>query len=265
MRRPVLLIGAVAGVLAAALAGLLVFANPFGAPARVVNAARLLDPAKFSAAQQPVVTRINAAPEDAEFFVALGEAFPKDQTRILDALGQNALAAASPDLALGEAVRSLSQSRGILAARASEAALDTVFAAQAEVAGALAKADARLCVDFIYGSASQGYYDFAAANRALTSAYALAGLNAIVDGQRAKLERDKPSEADFKALETVLTGAGLSKPEIAAFIDGAPPDPPLPDDRLCAAGLTYFKTLARLPAPLRMRFYGLMTELMSKG
>ena len=265
MRRTTLLISAAAVLCAGLIAAALVIANPFGAGGRAVGPAALLIPASFTPAQQPVVARINEAPDYARFFARLGEAFPKDQTRLIEALAQAPGPAPSIDETLAGAVRNVAATRGILGARASERGLDRVFTLQGEVAAALAKADARLCVDFIYGGASEGYYSFAAANRRLIGDYALAGLEAIVDGQSAKIEREKPSEADFKALEIALVSAGLTKQEIAAFIDGAPPDPPLPDDQLCGAGLTYFKVLAGLPAPLRMRIYALMLELMSKG
>ena len=63
----------------------------------------------------------------------------------------------------------------------------------------------------------------------------------------------------------MLASANLTKPEIDAFLEGRLPDPPLPDDQLCGAGLTYFKVLKSLPEPIRLRIYALTLELMAKG
>ena len=262
MNRNMLILGGALAIALAIVAALFVSVGP-----RFLSSAPpVLSLASFPADQQAVVARINAAPEYTRFFQRLGEAFPKDRARLLE--GFAAKTADAPALAadtyLAETVRHLGQTRGVLAAKASPAALTRIFALQADMAAALAKEDARLCVDIIYGGESQGYYEFAANHRALVAAYARAGLDAIIDGQASKTERDKPSDADFKELEAALAKAGLSQVQIDAFLDGKLPDPPQPDADLCRAGLVYFDVLKGLPEPLRLRIYALTLELMAK-
>ena len=220
------------------------------------------------AARKDVETVLQNAPDYAPFFAALKTAFPNDHARLLAKFAsRRALAGASEsaDLYVTEAVSSLSQTRGSLAARASTPALESIFTAQAKIATALSKTDARLCVDFIYGNVSQGYFDFAARNRPLVAEMAGIGLDAILDGQKTKAERGGPSEADLTLFETALTKSGMSAAEIAAFVDGKSPEPPIADTKLCAAGLTYFSVLEGLDEAVRLRIYGRAVELMAKS
>ena len=218
------------------------------------------------AARRDVDAVLRAAPDYAPFFAALGAAYPNDHERLIAKFAsRRALAGSSEsaDLYVTDAVSSLSQTRGSLAARAAAPELDAIFASQAKVAAALAGSDARLCVDFIYGNTSQGYFDFAGKHRPLIAEMARAGLNAIVNGAKSKIERGPPTEADLALFEKALSASGLARPEIEAFIDGKPPDPPISDTRLCQAGRTYFDVLRGLDEPVRMRLYGHAVELMA--
>ena len=62
-----------------------------------------------------------------------------------------------------------------------------------------------------------------------------------------------------------MRGLGLDDAAIAALLDGREPDPPLPDDRLCDAGLVYFQALKSLPDESRLRLYALAAELMARS
>ena len=218
------------------------------------------------AARRDVDAVLLGAPDYAPFFAALNAAYPNDHERLLAKFAsRRALAGASEtaDLYVTDAVSTLTQTRGSMAARAAAPELDAIFASQAKVAGALAESDARLCVDFIYGNTSQGYFAFAAKHRPLIAEMARAGLNAIVTGAKSQIERGPPSESDLTLFEKALTASGLARPEIEAFIDGKPPDPPITDARLCQAGRTYFDVLRGLEEPVRMRIYGHAVESMA--
>jgi len=130
---------------------------------------------------------------------------------------------------------------------------------------ALSKSDQRLCVDFLYGGASDAFYQFSARNRQLASDMAVAGLEAIIDGQAKRNLRQPPSDADFRLLEQAMASKGLSQPEIEALLDGKTPDPPLEDGRLCRAGRVYLEMLKTLPEPVRLRIYALAVELMARS
>ena len=64
-----------------------------------------------------------------------------------------------------------------------------IFDVQLAMLDALSGADQRLCVDFLYGGASEAFYQFSARNRQLASDMAIAGLDAIVDGEAKKNKR----------------------------------------------------------------------------
>lgn len=216
------------------------------------------------AARRAIESRIAATPEVARFFDRLRLALPSEYESALVAL-ENRQIADNPDLWLSEAVKSLRQSRGTFGAKADAGALSNVFAKQLAVLDALSARDPKLCVDFLYGGASEAIFAFAAENRALVSDLAIAGLDAIVDGEQKKIARGAPTEADFQTLEKALTEKGLGKAEIEALLDGRTPDPPLPDAQMCAAGRTYLQTLATLPEETRLRIYALAIELMARS
>ncbi len=217
-----------------------------------------------SDARRAIEEKIAAVPEVARFFDRLKLALPGEYEKAVDALARGETTD-NPDLWLSEAVKSLRQSRGTMGAKADAPALSNVFSRQFAVLDALSARDPKLCVDFLYGGASEAIFSFAAENRALVSDLAIAGLDAIVDGEQKKIARGAPNEADFQILEKALTDRGLGKPEIEALLDGKTPDPPLPDAQMCAAGKTYLQTLATLPEETRLRIYALAVELMARS
>ena len=155
--------------------------------------------------------------------------------------------------------------RGVLAAKADSGPLGRIFDAQAAWLDALAKDDPRLCVDFLYGGASDAFLEFAGRNRPLLADMAQAFLAAILDGRDKKPDRPAPSPEDVASLEQALAAAGLGKPAIDALLDGKAAEPPLPDETMCEAGRVYLKTLRALPEDQRLRFYGLAVELMARS
>ena len=50
-----------------------------------------------------------------------------------------------------------------------------------------------------------------------------------------------------------------------ALLDGKTPDPPIPDDRMCAAGKTYLETLRQMPEDVRGRIEALAVDLMARS
>lgn len=206
---------------------------------------------------------IAATPDIAPFFERLRTLLP---ARFDAAVGKAVDdPTASPDVWLSEAVKTVRQSHGVLAAKADGDHLSSIFSGQAAVLDALSRRDARLCVDFLYGGASEGFFRFAAENRALVGGLALAGLEAIADGQAKKITREAPTDADFQALEAALRERGLSATEIATLLDGKAPEPPLPDARICEMGRLYLDALASLPQDAKLRLYALAVDLMARS
>lgn len=214
-----------------------------------------------------VEARIAETPDVAAFFDRLQEVLPADYEAAIEkaSAGSAEPSSDSPDFWLSDAVKIVRQSRGALAAKADAAPLSRIFVHQAAVLDALSKGDARLCVDFLYGGASEGFFRFAAENRRLVSGLALAGLDAIADGQAKKIEREPPTDADFGALEAALREKGANDAEIAALLDGKAPEPPLPDERLCTLGRSYLDAMAGLPEATRLRLYALAVTLMARS
>ncbi|MFO1116603.1 MAG: hypothetical protein U1E28_13035 [Beijerinckiaceae bacterium] len=235
-----------------------------GAPASIAPSGA---PAEIVAARAEVEKRIAEAPEVARFFDRLRLALPGEYETAIGALARRRIGGGddTPDYYLSEAVKTLRQSRGALAAKADGPALAKVFAQQLAVLNALSQRDPKACVDFLYGGASEAFFRFSADNRGLVSDLATAGLEAIVDGKQKNIARPAPNEADFQMFEAALKKAGLSQPEIDALLDGKTPDPPLPDVKMCAAGRTYLQTLAGLPDQTRMRIYSLAIDLMARS
>ncbi len=222
------------------------------------------DPATRRAA---VETIIAATPEIAPFFTRMKALLPAryDAAIAKAAAATPGSAADSPDIWLSDAVKLLRQSHGALAAKADAGPLQQIFVRQEAVLAALSAGDARLCVDFLYGGASEDFFRFAAANRALVGRLALANLDAIADGQQKKVARDTPTDADFTALEMALRDRGLSSAEIATLLDGKAPDPPPADARLCEMGRLYLEAIASLPEDVRVRLYALAADLMARS
>ncbi|MCC3244763.1 hypothetical protein LG047_05415 [Methylocystis sp. WRRC1] len=220
------------------------------------------------AARQAIETLIAATPDYARYFARMRETFTSDYEAALNEFStrlSETKQEQSVDYYLSEAVRRLRQSRGVLAAKAEPEQMSNVFARQLEVLQAVAQEDKKMCVAFLYGATNLDFQHFASTRRALVTDMALAGLEAMVNGQAKKIDREQPTEADFKLLETALADRGLDKVEIDALLDGKMPNPPLEDAKMCGAGQTYLEVLRTLPEPARMRIYGLALELMARS
>ncbi|MDH7799905.1 MULTISPECIES: hypothetical protein [unclassified Beijerinckia] len=207
-------------------------------------------------------------PEFASYFEAMRAAYPSDHTRILNTFAERAVRGhrtGTPDFYLTEATRALRHSRGILAAKASDAALQNVFDRQFDVISAMEAADPQTCTDFLHGGAASGFFDFAQANRPLMAKLAQASLDAMIDGQKSTDKREAPGDSDFRTLEEALRARGLGTPEIESLLDARTPDPPLPDAAMCHAGRVYLETLRDLPEDLRLRIYALAIELQARS
>lgn len=212
--------------------------------------------------------RIMLVPEHAAFYSLLRQEYPQDFARILETLAkrEDTPKADPRDAWFADALRLVRQTHGIAAARASLPRLDRVFEAQAKMMAALSDADPRLCVDFLYGHATQAFFDFAATRRALVADIAIAGLEAMIEGRAASPEsRRPPTDDDFAGLERALLERGLSRASIDALLDGKTPDPPISDSSLCRSGRIYVQTLRALPEDVRLRIYALAVELLARS
>jgi hypothetical protein len=224
-------------------------------------------PDEIDAARRAVEEKLKTAPEFAAFFDRLKTVFPLEYESFLAAFVQRSASGGivSADLLIAEAARSLRLSRGILAAKAGRPALEHIFELQFAMLRALAAKDPRLCVNFLYGGDSPGFFEFSAQNRGLVAAMAIAGIDAIHDGEIKRIERPAPTGKDFDALEKALRAKGLDTPEIEALLDGKAGDPPIGDAKMCRAGQVYLETLAAMPESTRLRIYGLAVELMARS
>ncbi len=208
------------------------------------------------------------APDYAVFFARLQSALPSEYDAILDDFAKEALDGKdvrNVNSLLSQAVREVRVSNGILAAKADGPALAHIFDVQLAMMQALATTDAKLCVDFLYGGASQAFFTFSATHRPLVADMAIAGLDAIVSGRANGIERDPPGDADFNQLSSAMKAQGVNDAEVAAILDGKQPNPPIPDARMCAVGQIYLKTLASLPEQTRLRIYALAVSLMARS
>jgi hypothetical protein len=225
-------------------------------------------PDEIAAARRAFGEKLKMAPEYAAFFDRLKTVFPSEYESFLAAFAQRFAASgeiASADLLMAEAARSLRLSRGILAAKAGRQALEHIFELHSAMLRALAAKDPRLCVNFLYGSESPGFFEFSAQNRGLVAAMAIAGIDAIHDGEIQRIERPAPTDTDFDALEKALRAKGLDTPEIEALLDGKAGDPPIGAAKMCRAGQVYLETLAAMPESTRLRIYGLAVEVMARS
>ena len=193
-------------------------------------------------------------------------AFPSIYETAIDTyVGQSPHAANGLDRLLSDSALTLRQSRGRLSAQADAGDLQQLLDIQIRMTNALAGTDARLCADFFYGSSSPAFADFASRNRALAVDAALAALDAIVGGQAARIDRPPPSEEDFRQFETALAARGLNDAEVAALLDGRPPNPPLADARQCELGQIYLETLRALPEAPRLAIFAMAVALMARS
>ncbi|MGP8231093.1 MAG: hypothetical protein ACLQL2_00285 [Methylovirgula sp.] len=226
-------------------------------------------PEPLALARQSIEKEVaREAPDYAVFFARLQSALPSEYDAILDDFAKEALDGKdvrNVDSLLSQAVREVRVSNGILAAKADGPALAHIFDVQLAMMQALAATDAKLCVDFLYGGASQAFFAFSAAHRPLVADMAIAGLDAIVSGRANGIARDAPSDEDFNQLSSAMKAQGVNDAEVAAILDGKQPNPPIPDARMCAVGQIYLKTLASLPEQARLRIYALAVSLMARS
>ncbi len=261
--------------LAASLAGLVVWraiAAPPAAPSETVIGKRFeraVPPAPapelIAAERRTIADSLSNAREFGLYVHRLSDAYPADWNRLLDSFALRALASRapeSPEAYVSESIRALRRDRGVVASRAGPDAVARVFDAQARLLGGLAGSDSRLCVDFMLGQTSPAFLAFAARHRDLLAEMAMASLEAMIAGETSSATPDQPGDADFDQLEQALVKRGLGKPEIGALLDGRWPNPPIPDSRMCDAGLIYFDALKTLPDDARQRIYALAVRTM---
>ena len=225
-------------------------------------------PGEQGEARALVDQRLAAATDYAPFLDALAQRFPADSAQIRDAFTTRAIAdkaAATPDRFVADALKALRETRGVIAAKAETPAMARVFEAQGAMLAALGKDDPKLCVDFVYGGATEAFMAFSASHRGLLAGVAQAGLDAILDGADKKIERDAPSDEDFAALEKALRDKGLGDAEVATLLDGKTAEPPLADARMCEAARAYVEAVLELPEPARSRVLALAIELMARS
>ena len=225
-------------------------------------------PRQIAAARRAFEEKLKTAPEYAAFFDRLKNNFPVEYELFLAAVSKRLASNGkieSADFLMAEAIRSLRLSRGALAAKAGNPALEHIFESQSSIVHALGAKDPHLCVDFLNGAESTGFFEFSAQNRGLVAAMGIAGADAIHDGEMKKIDRPAPAETDFDALEAALRAKGLGTPEIEALLDGTPGNPPISDADMCRAGQVYLETLAAMPEPSRLRIYGFAVELMARS
>jgi hypothetical protein len=219
-------------------------------------------------ARRAVEERLRISPEHRAFFASYRQHFAAEYERMAAGFAQRAAQTGRLDSAeryLAEGMGALRKSHGLLAAKAESHKLAALFDAQHALLDALGKADPQLCVDFLFGHATQRFYDFAARNRVLVARLAQANIDAIVDGRDRQIERTAPTQEDFSTLERALRANGLGQPEIETLLDGKAANPPLPDAGLCRAGRVYLETLRELPEALRLRIYGLALEVLARS
>ncbi len=210
---------------------------------------------------------LKGAPEYAVFFDRMKADFPSEYEAFLETVARRSAASGdigSADLQLAEAVRTLRLSRGVLAAKAGQPALERIFDLQRAMLKALAAKDPRLCADYLNGDESSSYFEFAAENRKLVAEVAIAGIDAIIDGETKQMHRDVPTVDEFDDLERLLRAKGLGSAEIGALLDGTVSNPPVGDEKMCSAGQIYLETLASMPDDVRLRIYGLAAGLMAR-
>ncbi len=214
-----------------------------------------------------IEAKLAGAPEYAAFAEKYRNQWPADWGAFLDRIARQRAAGETndnPDAWMADALHQLRHNRGVIASRASPAALLRVLASQSSILSALSVMDNRMCVDFLFGQQNDAFLDFSNRHRPLIAQMAGAAADAIIEGGSGRAARTPPDDADFDTLETALRENGLDKLEIEAMLDAKLPDPPLSDERLCKAGNIYLETLKTLPEGPRLRLNALAVELMSK-
>jgi len=271
----------------AAAAGLLLgwsFLQQASAPISVPKTEAALEPAPLQhepqdAPSKPIIDQkaalrdeieatIETSPEFTPFFQALRTSFPAIFEIFLDEAGHRfnqAHETGGADALMSDAIQILRQSKGKFAANSDSLALLHFFETEIDLLQALAAADQHLCVDFLYGGTSEGFFRFSGDNRVLIENMALASLDAINNGLEQKIERTAPNSEDFALLENALRSKGLENNEIDTLLDGKMQDPPMDDSKLCHLGQVYLQTLSEMPEPSRSRIFALAIELMAKS
>jgi hypothetical protein len=240
-----------------------------GAPVRGEAASQVMaapKPISTEKARQEVSAQLNKVAEYLPFYARLTQDFPGDQSQVVQTLVAKTASAGtvdSPDAALIDAIRALQNRRGIVAARAEADKLLHIFDAQSAIIAGLADSNPSLCREFLYGGSSDGFLDFAASHRGLIAALAIAGLEAIENGQNSGIGHDSPTDADLDALAQALAHQGLSEGEIAALMDGVMPREAISDARMCEIGRIHLEALRNLPEPSRSRVLALAVRLMA--
>ncbi|QLP97669.1 MAG: hypothetical protein HZY79_10095 [Rhodoblastus sp.] len=225
-------------------------------------------PGEQAEARKLIDQRLAAAKDYAPFLDLLAQRFPADSAQIRDGFATRAIAdkgAATPDRFVADALKNLRETRGVLAAKADAPLMSRVFEAQGAMLAALRDADAKLCVDFVYGGATDAFMAFSASHRALLAGVAQASLDAILDGADKRIERDAPTDEDFALLEKALRDKGMGDAEVATLLDGKTADPPLADERMCDAARAYVTAVLGMPEPARSRVLALAIELMARS
>jgi len=223
---------------------------------------------QLAVAGRDIEEKLKSAPEYVSLFTRLQSAFPPEYGIFLAGFAHRSAAGGETggvDLLASQAMRALRFSRGVLAAKAGPAALEHVFELQLAVMRALAAFDPHLCAHFLFGAEGIRFLDFAASHRALIAEFAIAGIEAIEDGQRRQIAREAPTAADFGALEEALRAKGLSTAEIDAVLDAKTSSPAIDDGRMCEAGQVYLETLAAIPQEQRLRIYSFAAGLMARS
>ena len=224
-------------------------------------------PAAFTGSRED---RLVEVAEFANFYGKLKTDFPHDYAAVLDRVTSVQQHAAgypgtTGDSMIWEALRDLQQDQGVLASQAGPVALDGYFDARLAMLDGLAPLNARDCVDFLYGMTDSSIAEFTASHHGLVATLAERQLGAIEDGKSRHADRAVPTDADFTTLSAALAARQVTPQEIALLLDGATPDPPVPDRRLCDLGRIYLDTLRGLPADARQRVYGLAAELLARS
>jgi hypothetical protein len=219
------------------------------------------DPQQAASLQE----KLAQAPEYAGFFTRLRSLYPADyESAEKLALAQGAASQDNAaDLFLSQAVQVLRRTRGLMGARAGAEALDQLFDRHQQILKRLSETDPALCVDFLNGAPADRFVAFSGANRALMAAEAQAGLDAIEDGARKKIDREAPTTEDFNELEKALRAKGMDQAAVSQLLDGKTPNPPLTDAQQCHNGLVYLQAMQALPDLQRLRLYALALEVMA--
>ena len=226
------------------------------------------DTSQVSEARRVVLNRMKDVPQFGSFYDALAAAYP----RLYDGIvGANAARLAeagvlgSAETLFWDALRTLQQAQGIMAAKAGPEVLTSFFDARLALLDALAPVDPKLCADFLYGTTDASIDAFSATHRDLVASLAIKELAAVEAGHTRPSDADKPTPADIDLVASRMADRRLSPDEIAVLIDGKSADPPIPDARLCEMGRVYLSVLGALPPDVRQRVYGFAAELLARS